>query len=57
MVNTFTNPDTGITYQEVTTTSETLEDGTVVTHSTWMPIESVQLKKKIGRPSKSEVKI
>jgi hypothetical protein len=52
MTNTYVDPATGITYQEVTTDSETLEDGTIVTDSTWIPLESTQLKKKVGRPSK-----
>jgi hypothetical protein len=52
MTNTYVDPATGITYQEVTSDSETLENGTIVTHSTWIPIDSIQLKKKVGRPSK-----
>jgi hypothetical protein len=49
MVN-YIDPATGNEYQEVTTDSETLEDGTIVIHSTWIPI--TQSEKKVGRPSK-----
>jgi hypothetical protein len=60
MANIYIDSDTGDTYQEQTTTSETLDDGTVVTYSTWGLIESSQLedksavKKKVGRPSKKK---
>jgi hypothetical protein len=40
MTNTYIDPETGKEYQEETTDSETLDDGTVVTHSTWILIES-----------------
>jgi hypothetical protein len=58
MVNTYVDCETGKTYQEQTTDSETLENGTVVTHSTWILIETPELKsemkKKVGRPSKNK---
>ena len=52
MVNTYIDPTTGKKYQEVTTNSEELPDGTVVTNSTWVLVETSEIKevskKKVG---------
>ena len=54
MSSIYVDPITGNTYEEQITSTKTLPDRTVVTNSTWVLIETSEIKKKVGRPSKKK---